>query len=362
MLCRASVYSDDPTFHGYVDKITRAYLASLDAPIDAVSQFLVVIHADLSADVYINDFPVAIEARARRAIEAGAGVTKNDISDMRRVVFPGVSFDPTDQVLYCFKADWRFSLFFDLTRNLDVEKMALDLGQMRRALWYRAVYRTIEDTAELDAMRVDGWFPFIEIIAQFEQIAELYQNRFAFEERMDAFLDGFTPDRIQSIVERWWGRPRLAERRESIEAGIGAYLQGDQAGYLLCMPRLYADIDCIMKSQFYADTGKDRVRGQQKAWSRHFADLGVAASGDETSLFLARHFQRYLEESFFAPFNIETGEIPPSRNSVLHGALGLEGYTRARALQAILILDQLCHYLLSAESSQGAQTPPDSST
>ena len=211
-------------------------------------------------------------------------------------------------------------------------------------------------------MLVDGWFPFIEIIAQFERIADLYQNPFAFEQRMDAFLACFTPGRIQSIMERWWGRARLAERRESIEAGISAYLQGNQAGYLLCMPRLHADIDGIMKSQFYADTGKDRVRGQQKAWSRHFADLGVAAGGDETWLFLARHFQRYLEESFLAPFNIETGEIPPSRNSVLHGALGLEGYTRARALQAILILDQLCHYLPSADSSQEAQAPPDSST
>src|SRR5262249_47277445 len=77
VLARALLTSDEPEFYTYIDHITDLFFTG-DAHgnkfvvfKDAVFQFLVIIHADLSSDLYINNFKVVTEVKARRDLQKG---------------------------------------------------------------------------------------------------------------------------------------------------------------------------------------------------------------------------------------------------------------------------------------------------
>jgi len=65
ILVRASIISDDPVFYTYTDQLSQIYLTQLKIFIDHVYQFLIIIHKNLSADVYINDFNVETQKKGR---------------------------------------------------------------------------------------------------------------------------------------------------------------------------------------------------------------------------------------------------------------------------------------------------------
>ena len=114
ILMRALLTSDHPEFYNYIEKISNRYLNGKKVLINSVYQFLVVIHQDLSCDLYVNDFQVAIEIKVKRAIQKGELLAQRDIADIRRVKFPEITITEMDRVIYCFKVGWRFGLFFDL--------------------------------------------------------------------------------------------------------------------------------------------------------------------------------------------------------------------------------------------------------
>jgi hypothetical protein len=86
VLFRAALTSDVPEFYIYIEKLQDIlHPPGIFINWNAVSQFLAVLHADLSVELYLNEFPVAIEAQARRDIEAGEAVGEDDLADIRRL-------------------------------------------------------------------------------------------------------------------------------------------------------------------------------------------------------------------------------------------------------------------------------------
>ena len=98
---RGSLISDMPLFYTYIDQISGIFLNSV--LVGQVVQFLVIIHEDLSADVYLNDFPVNILMMAKRSLEKGQAVRTNDIADIRQLRFAEINIKGSDKVIYCFK-------------------------------------------------------------------------------------------------------------------------------------------------------------------------------------------------------------------------------------------------------------------
>ena len=60
----------------------------------------------------------------------------------------------------------------------------------------------------------------------------------------------------------------------------------------------------------------------------------------------------------FADFDVDTGNIGLSRNTVGHGVAEAEQYTKSRALQMILVFDQI--YFFSNALSNGESSEQDS--
>jgi hypothetical protein len=354
VLVRARVTSDEPEFYQYSEEFSKLFLNPLGIPADGVTQFLVVIHADLSADVYVNDIDVVIEMMGKRDITVGEFVSLNDIADIRRVKLPDIEIKDTDRVIYCFKVGWRFGLFFDLTSRpqpaaaqggeaakLDIERMELSMGDLRRYLTFYHVYKVLESEAQFGEMLKDGWFPFVEIIAgEYKALSEAYTDRLDFENRKKAIVDGFTEERIRKITDKWWKNQTFADKRTLIEAGVNAYLQNTQDGFINCIKNLWTEVEGILRALYHADTGKgDGVRSHHLM--AHIIEKSKGKSGSEDSLLFPLPFLNYLQDVVFANFNVEIGDVDMSRNTSSHGVAAPAQYTKDRALQLILILDQI---------------------
>jgi hypothetical protein len=178
---------------------------------------------------------------------------------------------------------------------------------------------------------------------EYRKLSEAYQDRFAFENKVKSVIDSFTEERIKKISEKWWKDKIFVDKKSLIEAGINAYLQNDQDGIINCIKNLSTEIEGILRKVYYVETGKgDGVKAND--FISHIIEKAKTKSGSEHSLLFPLPFLTYLQNVVFAKFNIETGNVDMSRHTSSHGVAEPEQYTRDRALQFILILDQIYCY------------------
>lgn len=351
ILTSSSLTSDELDFYKYVDQISNIFFnqATYRIITDAVHRFLILIHKNLSADVYINDFPFQIKMRAKRSIEAGTLVTSNDIADITELSFPRVNVQESDRVIFCFKVGWKFGLYFDLEVEGvgDISLMQANLGRLYRYLSFQHVYRTLESPAHFEKMVKDGWFPFVEILgSEYKTLVDIYENeKFAYDERVGKILDKFDKSRIEGFTDKWWTHPTFEEKRKLLQAGIDAFLQGNDSGYVNCINTLYPQIEGIVRVQYFKATAKGK-NVRLKELIDHLIEMGKESAGDADSLLLPLSFLEYLNDCIFVKFNLEDGTVDLSRHSTAHGVAAGEDYTRMRALQALLALDQIYFYLV----------------
>ena len=191
----------------------------------------------------------------------------------------------------------------------------------------------------------DGWFPFIEILgSEYENLAAVYENeKFAYDDSVRRILNSFNESRVAEITEKWWQNRIFQEKQSILQAGIAAFLQGNEGGYINCSKTLYTEIEGILRVLYFRDTRKGK-RIKLRELLRHLTDVGKQSVGKD-SLLLPQHFLDYLTGCTFKHFDLETGAVDLSRNSVAHGAAKGKAYTPARALQALLTLDQIYFFL-----------------
>jgi hypothetical protein len=346
ILTRAFVCSDDPEFYLYCDQISKMFLNRYF--IDRINQFLVVIHIDLSADVYVNDFPMQIKILAKRDVKAGEPIRYNDIADIAELRFAGIGIKENDSIIFCFKKGWKFGLFFDFNPAdrksiIDIKCLSHDLGSYYRYLTFQELYSVLENKPLFEPMFADGWFPFIQLLGgDFEELAKCYEHKLDFPSNVDSFLGRFDKDRVRTFVDRWWRNQLFEHKRGILEAGIDAYLSGTQAGYINCVKTLYSEIEGIIRMRYVAEKGEDPNFAQLMEYVKEKAQ---GKFGLRKSLGFSEEFYRYLKEIVFRDFDLTTGQVDLSRHSVSHGVAEQIKYTRTKAIQAVLTIDQMYFYL-----------------
>ena len=344
--------SDDPKFYRYMEQISSIYFNSTEfqANVNDIHSFLILIHRDLSADIYINDFVVETQVRLKRSpesLEPETLVMKSDIADIYELRFPDIEIQDSDSIVCCLKVSWKFLLYFDFLsqdRRSDINTRQSILGMLYRYLSFEEVYRTLESEDCFKKMVADGWFPFVEILGKdYKELTISYQNgKPASESEVKALLDKFDESRLKTMTNRWWKHPLFEEKRELLQAGIGAFLSGTKSDYINCIKTLYSEIEGIMRSLYFEDSG-ERTRRIQKLIAR-LIEVGERGVEDDQSLLLPQYFSTYLVENIFKEFDPETDEVDLSRHSALHGVALGEDYKPERALQALLTLDQIYFY------------------
>jgi len=342
---RVSLVSDSPLFYTYIDQISGIFLKTV--LVGHVFQFLVLIHENLSADLYLNDLPVKVLMMTKRDLKKGEVITTGDIADIQQLSFEGINIKDTDKVIYCFKVGWKFGLFFDLNREdpLNIPAMEGELGALYRYLSFQYVYDVLESKPHFDMLLKDGWFPFIEILAsEFKELSEAYKNLPDPQKKIQEIVAKFNEERIERIVNKWWKKEVFLDKKAILESGIQCYLDDDSKGFIGCIKILLTEIEGIIRLHYFKETGKGKDVHIPDLIN-HVFDKGKTKTGSEASLFFPRDFLYYLKEAIFPKFDLEKGDIALSRHTSSHGVAKVEDYSKMRAIQMILILDQLYFYI-----------------
>ena len=374
-LSRFSLTSDQSIFYKYIDEISKLFLYPPEYKINvnSLNSFLILIHHDLSADIYLNNFPIEIKCRFKGSLKEGTLISNNDIADIVELRFPGIGIQESDKVICCLKVGWKFGLYLNCVRNPNLVQKEIDssefeevelegsnivqmqtqLGRLYRYLAFQYVYQSLESEPIFQKMVSDGWFPFVEILGnEYKTLFETYQNeKFTYDDEVKVLLENFDETRLKKITDKWWENPFFQEKHELLQTGIDAFLRGTKLDYISCVKNLYPEIEGILRSVYRADHEESAYRIQKLL--EHLLKTGKRNVADDHSLLLPQDFLKYLNDSFFKDFDPNSATDDLSRHSVSHGAASTKGYSAERALQALLTLDQI-YFCLSTPPSENS--------
>jgi len=349
MVCtRLALTSDEPFFHRLVENLEgvirhMAEKAGTSVDLRRANTVLLVIRPDGTGELWIDAAAVSMQCVIKRVAAAGSVLYEQDIADITAMAFPLVSIGEADQVVCLFREAWSFGLAFDFNPRgkLDLAAFQASLGMLYRRLRYRHLYQALSDPAILDRLVAAGWFPFSEIItAEFRDLLHQCEAGFDLTEIENAVVEKFDAARLNHLRERWTAKPHFAARQQLLKEAVEAFTARKPASVIKIV---LTEIEGVLNDAYKAVHG-----GQGAKLKPLLAFVQSAAeqrAGGTETLFFPAAFGRYLAGYTFADFDpaAQTGTAG-SRHAVGHGAAAQDSYTMARALQAILTLDQIAFY------------------
>lgn len=344
---RLSLTSDEPFFHRVVENLGgviahHAREAGKLIMLNQANSVLMVIHPDDTGELWVDTVAVSIFARVKRNVAAGNPVFDRDIADVTGMWFPCVEVKPADRILYLFRQEWRFGLFFDFNPdgNLSFERASRDLGTLFRHLRYRHLYDVLADKAVFGRLLQAGWFPFVEIIGDdFRKLALACEAGFELDDEESRLVQAFDQERLDRMFARWIARPHFKSKERILRSALNAYINQDPVAVLKIV---LTEIEGLLREAHKTATGK---MAPTKELLKFAVTSAEQRAGAPNTLMFPSAFAEYLEAYTFAKFDpMAQSGCAGSRHAVGHGAADAGTYTQARALQALLTLDQLAFY------------------
>lgn len=313
-------------------------------PMQQLNRLLVVFR---SGKAYIyEDFPLAMKIRAKSDIKVGP-VYANQILNIEEVYFRDgfdeIDIRDSDKLIWLFRYDWLFGVYFDLTGTLQLNSLWNTLGNHFQQLIFSAIYTTMADASRFNKLLSRGWFPFVQLIGgDYERLVRAIdhqQNDELSRVEKDIVRD-FSKERIDEISELWWTVDIYNKKKDLLNAGINAYNRGGTEDIVLSIKTLVSEIEGILKLDFKDRTGKRPPKHAVDAL-RHETGLSI----EFDSLIFPNHFISYLRDEIFGGCDLMQEDVRISRHSATHGLADSSEYKRVFALQLILALDQI-HFFL----------------
>jgi hypothetical protein len=312
-----------------------------------VDHLLVIIRSDQSATLYCNELSYQIRIRAKRDIAAGQTIFEDDIADIERLEFENVDIPSDAGVLFVFSIGWRKGFYFDFTPLLPGEDggartydLQVALGQHYAYLNFQHLFKIT--VAEWEAFYADKWFPFISLRpGTLRSIINYLRNGWPVSESLMNQVVSDVAEDANQWLQHWATVPALAEHMSFLRAAVKRYQERD---YISAGSILYPRIEGIMRS--YLLLTEPDAKASQKILAAAAVDL-ERYKELPYSLLLPQRFHDYLGNVYFAGFD-PNGARPLSRNSVAHGVADASDFDAKGVVIALLIVDQLSHYL-SAE-------------
>jgi hypothetical protein len=351
VLTKATLLSDNPFFHHCL----RAFAQEVDAKLrdhnipaylSQASNFAIIVDPDFTATLYIDCVDCVLQMISKRAVQKGEAVWLNDIGDIRRgeIKFPKIK--PNQHYILCMRHGWKFLLTFDLTPEhpVNLEHLGVSIGDGMRRLFFEELYVAVADERILSSIVSKGWFPFNELLgSEFDDLQKAIANNFNIEAVEVSLVAKFTPERLALLLERWWRNPQYEARRALLSEGVKLF---SESRPIPSIKTLMTEIEGILRERHIPSTpGR---QGINKVLSAAFEDV-IKFGGDDT-IYFPEQFINYLNSSVFGHFDPDAPGSEATRNTISHGRAPAEVYTPVRALQAILILDQINRYITLPET------------
>ena len=292
------------------------------------------------AEILINT-PTIMQIIAKKRLDAGSLITKEDIADIRKIEFPGINIESYCGIFYIFSAGWRRGLYFDLT-SLEKSKVRKNFKKLETLFATFHAYIVFPEIFKLDEniknkMTEYGWFPFIRILGKrFKELHEAIKNDFPIQDVSLSIINTFDEESIRKMCDIWMSKEEFRSHETIIRKGVDEYLEGD---FISSIHILYPRIEGII-----------RLMCEESNKKLNSIDLikkleSVAKEKDGLNLYLPEDFKTYLLKFFFASFSLEEEKITLSRHSLAHGVARAQDFDKIKAFQGIMILDQIFFYI-----------------
>lgn len=346
---RAFLTDDDGTFfYSCLNQISRLFLREWvireRTNESSISNCLILMSKENSAKVYIN-IPTIMNIIARRRINAGDPIAREDIADIREIVFDDTEIKDTNYlaIIYIFSIGWKKGLFYDFTSMAKKSSEAQSINSIRTLLASFYAYIIFPEIHKIypeikEALTRDGWFPFIRILGKnFDLLCDAIKNNFPISDVSLDIINSFDKKYVNDMVDAWMKKELFKNHEIIIRKGIDEFLEED---YISSIHILYPRIEGLMRHIYLGE--------EQKATSfnlaKKLASMGKQRT-NEFGLFLPDDFDAYMREFYFSSFDLEKGDINLSRHSLAHGVAKDSEFNKIKAFQAILIMDQISFYI-----------------
>lgn len=305
---------------------------------------LLIIHEDHSAELWVDTAAVSLTVVYKKLfVESGQPVFDNDIADVIGVRFPAISIKSTDRILYLFRNSWRFGLYFDLRENinLDVQVLEKEIAALHRNLAFRHLYDAASNPKMMQILMEAGWFPFSDIINDhFENLATSFRRNSGIETCEAIISAAYNAERVDHILARWLSHPVFLKKELVLTSAINAFKNED---YVSAVTVLLTQIEGILNAAHWEVRGSGANMPNLLKFARSTAENKV---GNNNTILLTKSFEKYLNDSTFGQSDgRDRFGKSGSRHSVSHGNASDDAYSRVRAIQAILTMDQLAFFI-----------------
>ena len=118
-------HSGQPEFYQRLEHISSVYLNN-SVITSQIHSFLLLIHTDDTADLYINDIPIVMKIRTKKKINKNDYVKEGDIADIDSLSFQNIDIGLDDNIVFCFKVGWRSGVYFNFQpkdQKINITKM-----------------------------------------------------------------------------------------------------------------------------------------------------------------------------------------------------------------------------------------------
>ena len=298
-----------------------------------------------------RQYPLMVEIRSKTSIAAGSAVFEDQILDMRAVKFKDGTTElevrDGDKVVWLFRVGWSFGLYFDLSGKLKSSEVERELGRCYRQMHFHSLYWFLSSEENVDRLFDRGWFPFVQILGEkFNRLRFTIDDTKGLEIVEDSLVSYFAKNKISEISNRWWANEIFKQRRSFLMAGVNAYIAGGTDDIINAINTLTPQIEGIMRFDYHRVV---RTRPSTRELKEHMKTRAIESFPDPDSLGFPEYFSKYVERVFFRDFDVEQGDVRISRHSVGHGVANTKDFSKVRALQLVLVLDQIYFYLRGGE-------------
>jgi len=302
----------------------------------SIDNMLAILRRDKTATIYINA-PMKALMQVKKSVNAGQVIYRNDIANVRKLVFQDIEIPDDIGVMVLFSVGWRKGFFYDLVPLSDKNmKRDYDLSQLLGGYYAYLSFQErfkISD-AEWESLLRNGWFPFITLNNDLIN-SIINHNREGWN--IDDLLPKIQEDvlkRLPDGLKAWANIKAFALHMDFISKAAEHYQKNDP---ISCISVLFPRIEGIMR-EFQSIKGQPG-KASQKDLACTVLYPDVNPKDHQFSPLLPLRFHQYLTEVYFANFGPTL-----SRNTVAHGLATKDNFNLKGSTLGFLILDQLSYY------------------
>lgn len=320
-----------------------------------VRHLLAIIRRDRTATVYLNELKeLGLFQVKRDDIKQGEAVFADDIADVHRWEFEGVTIPKDAGIIYVFSIGWRRAVFYDLrpASGPDPQEREYDVPiQLARLYAYLMFQGRFRITDQEWRTLFDGqWFPFTLLKEPtIRNLISYATNGWPLDDLVEVIAQEVSAA-LPGRLAIWKRAAVFGDHVTFLETAAERYLARD---FVSTTAILYPRIEGLLRSQ------QKLTDPNRKASQKALAESAISKVESErhaATLLLPTRFREYLETVYFAAFDPDSPKIKVSRNSVGHGVASGTECSLKSATISLLLVDQLW-YCFSGASVKACKLP-----